>query len=200
MGRWDDLIARLGNVSATAPRAHAGVMFDPKNGIGGVPDAANVDYRGFMAYMHPKQFLQVNPPRDLAERPIDHILEALDAGQPIGTPMLYVDRMPDKSWQVVGHEGRGRMMALGRRHPDALFPVAIHPFGEVRARHLSGDDTFAWLRPDKTGGHLPTRGALSILESNPRISPAEADFMRRYGVHPALEDLVRELGQQVGGH
>lgn len=193
MGKIDEIIQILGRLSSDTPRTHAGVRFDPQGGMGGVPDAANADYRGFTAYMRPKQFLQINPPRDLAERPIDHILEAIDAGQPIGTPIVYVDRMPDRNWRVVGHEGRGRMSALEQRKPDALFPVAVHPFGEVRARDLAAEDAFAWLMPDKTGGHLPARGSAVLLKNQLRVAPADADFLQRYGTHPALEDLLREL-------
>jgi hypothetical protein len=192
VGRLDELITRLGKLTSATPRSHAGVMFDPKGGLGGIPDAANADYRGFTAYMRPQQFLQINPPRDLDERPISHILEAMDSGQPIGTPIVYVDRMPDRNWRVVGHEGRGRMSALQQRHPDSLFPVAVHPFGETRARHLAADDAFTWLMPDK-GGDLPARGAAVLLNNQLRVSPADADFFNRYGTHPALEDLVREL-------
>ena len=193
MGKLDRLIDLLGKLSSDTPRTHAGVKFDPQAGMGGVPDAANADYRGFTAYMRPKQFLQINPPRDLSQRPIDHILEAIDAGQPIGTPIVYVDRMPDRNWRVVGHEGRGRMSALQQRHPDALFPVAVHPFGEVRARDLAEEDAFAWLMPDKTGGHLPSRGSAVLLNNQLRVSPADAEFFQRYGMHPALEGLISEF-------
>lgn len=193
MGKLDDLIAILGNLSAKTPRTHSGVKFDALNGMGGSPDAANVDYRGFTSYMRPKQFLQINPKRDLDERPIDHILQAIDEGQPIGTPLVYVDRAPDNSWRVVGHEGRGRMEALNQRHPGSLFPVAVHPYGEVRARHLSGDDTFAWLMPDRSGGDLPARAEASVLGGQARLSPAAMEFIGKYGTHPAIEDLMREL-------
>lgn len=194
-GYLDNLILRLGEVVAGAPRAHAGVQFDALKGIGGVPDAHNVDYRGFMAYMRPKQFLQINPPRDVSERPIDHILQAIDGGQPIGTPIVYVDKAARGGWQVRGHEGRGRMLALQQRHPDALFPVAVHPYGSVRARDLRPEEALDWLRQD-TGGELPTRGAVSILGGRPYVQPSDAEFFQKYGQNPAIEDLLRELGSQ----
>ena len=194
MGRLDRLISRIGELTSSVPRTHAGVTFDPRNGLGAVHDAANADYRGFTAYMPPKRFLQINPPRDIAAQPIDHILEAIDAGRPLGPPIVYVDRTPDKDWQVVGHEGRGRMTALQQRHPDALFPVAVHPLGVLRASHLKDEDAFAWLRPDK-GGHLPARGNAVILRNQLRVSPSDSEFFQRHGMHPALEDLIRELAQ-----
>lgn len=191
----DDLIKRVGDVVAGAPRVHAGVQFDSMKGLGGVPDASNADYRGFTAYMRPKQFLQINPPRDITERPIDHILAALDDGQPIGPPIVYVDKASRGGWQVRGHEGRGRMMALQQRHPDTLFPVAVHPYGSVRARDLRPEDALDWLRQDD-GGELPTRGIVSILSGRPYVQPRDVEFFQEYGQHPALESLLRELGPQ----
>jgi hypothetical protein len=188
----DDLIQRVGDVVAGAPRVHSGVRFDSRAGMGGVPDAANVDYRGFMAYMRPKQFLQLNPPRDLSAQPIDHILSALDEGQPIGAPILYVDRAQKGGWQVRGHEGRGRMLALQERSPDALFPVAVHPYGETRARHLLPEDSLAWLNADR-GGQLPTRGVVSVLNGSPHVRDLDAKFLQEHGRHPTLINLLREL-------
>lgn len=194
MGKWDELIARLGTVSGGAPRTHAGIRFDNAEGLGGVHDAANADYRGFTAYMRPSQFLQANPPRDLEVRPIDHILEALDAGSPLGSPIVYVERRPDRSWQVVGHEGRGRMTALGQRHPDSLFPVAVHPLGWERARHLTPEDALNWMRQDSRG-ELPTRPVMSILKGGAVVQPSDAEFLEQYGAHPALQSLLEELAQ-----
>jgi hypothetical protein len=190
----DDLIQRVGDVVAGAPRVHAGVKFDSLKGMGGVPDAANVDYRGFMTYMRPKQFLQINPPRDTATRPVDHILAALDDGQPIGTPIVYVDRSNDGSWKVRGHEGRGRMLALQERSPSALFPVAVHPYGSKRARDLAPEDALSWLMPDE-GGSLPARGSISILNRRPLAQASDAEFYQTHGSHPAIADLLRELQQ-----
>ena len=192
MGRLDELIRRVGDVVAGAPRVHAGVKFDSINGIGGVPDASNVDYRGFMAYMRPKQFLQINPPRDTSARPIDHILAALDDGQPIGTPIVYVDKASRGGWQVMGHEGRGRMLALQKRAPDSLFPVAVHPYGEIRARHITPESALDWLRPDE-GGDLVARGSVSVLGGKPYVQPRDAEFFQEYGQHPAIEELLEEL-------
>jgi hypothetical protein len=190
----DKMLARLADLSSATPRVHAGVRFDPANGIGGIPDAANADYRGFTAYMRPRQFLQVNPPRDLDERPIDHILKAIGGGDAIGTPILYVDKNPAGGWQVRGHEGRGRMHAMDRIAPDAYLPVAVHPYGEIRARDLAPDNALDWLRADR-GGELPARAAISILNKRPYVQPGDAEFFHQYGTHPALEQLIDELSR-----
>jgi hypothetical protein len=172
------------------------------NGIGGVSDAANADYRGYMAYMRPKQFLQINPPRDLEERPIDHILQAIDRGEPLGTPIVYVDRGPDGGWQVRDHEGRGRMHALQQRAPDSYFPVAVAPLGGLRARHIQPDDVLNWIRPDQRGGHLPARPMVAILNRRPYVSPDTSEYFGRtaaiadaMGQPIAIQRLIEELGR-----
>jgi hypothetical protein len=193
VARLDSLLSRLGRYASKERRVHAGVAFDPMEGIGGVPDAANVDYRGFMAYMRPKSFLDLNPPRDLAERPVDHIREAIQAGEPLGTPMLYVERTPDGGWAVKGHEGRGRMSVLSEMAPQSLFPVAVHPYGSVRARDLSPEDVLGWIRPDSRGGVMPTRPRVSFLNRQPHARWGESDAEYIGGLMPDLESLVREL-------
>jgi len=192
-GRLDQLIARLGALPTATPRVHAGVTFDPANGLGGSYDPANVDYRGFMAYMRPSEFLQVNPPRDMGNGSIDHILRAVEQGEPIGTPILYVDGTPGGEWRVRGHEGRGRMHAMKERSPDSYFPVAVHPLGWVRSRHLSPEDALSWLRPDD-GGTLPTRPALSIIHQKPYVQPSVAENYAEYGTRQ-LVDLLEELSR-----
>lgn len=166
----DELIRRLGSVNPATPRVHSGVVFNPRDGIGGVPDAANIDYRGFQAYMTPRSFLDLNPPRDIKHMPIDHIQRAIDAGEPIGTPMLYVDQTP-QGWAVRGHEGRGRMTALERMSPDSLFPVAVHPYGVVRARHLQPEDLFKAITPDRRGGASSASVPMAIWRSKPYVQP-----------------------------
>jgi hypothetical protein len=172
------------------------VLFDAASGLGGVPNAANVDYRGYVAYMTPRQFLAVNPPRDTSVRPIEHIQRAISVKEPIGFPILYVDRLPKApsmdtpigDWVVRGHEGRGRMTALSEIAPDSLFPVAVHPQGWVRARHLAGDDALKWIQPDR-GASGPARPDVSMLGGSMYARPGVEDY-------PALVRLLDELSSQ----
>lgn len=187
MGQLDALLARLGKYSTARPRSHAGVLFSPGSGLGGVPDGGNIDYRGFQAYMRPKDFLGVNPPRGLDVRPIDHIRSAIEAGEPIGAPMLYVDKLDD-GWAVRGHEGRGRMMALHEMAPGELFPVGIHPLGYRRARHLTPEDLFRRILPDD-GGRAGAVPRMAILNETPYVRPGmETD-----------EAVLRALMDLAGG-
>jgi len=129
--------------------------------------------------------LDLNPPRDTSIMPIDHITDAFGEGKSIGTPILYVDRTPD-GWAVRGHEGRGRMMALQDRNPNALYPVAVHPYGEVRARHLTQDQLFSPLLPDPRGGLVQMRPSMAIWQRRPYVRPGKED-------NPAVLQAIREL-------
>jgi hypothetical protein len=190
----DALLDRIGPQSSSVIRTHAGVTFDPANGLGGSYDSGNIDYRGFMAYMRPDQFLGLNPPRPLDRMPIDFIQSAVEGGEAIGTPMLYVDRLPDnKGWQVRGHEGRGRMSVLQGLAPRGLFPVGVHPYGAVRARHLRPVDTLASIFPDEGGQFGAVRPRLSFLDQQPYMLPRASDYTPELGLHPVLQRLGDEL-------
>ncbi len=187
MGKWDELISRLGAVNPATPRQHGPAQFDAMEGIGGVPDAGNIDYRGFQAYLYPSQFRLLNEPRDTSILPIDHIRNSMAAGEPIGTPMLYVDESPE-GWRVRGHEGRGRMLALEEADPHSLYPVAVHPRGEIRARHLTPENLFTRLLPDR-GGLRGTRPDLVIWQQRPYVRPGVEE---QPAVHKALMELLRQ--------
>ena len=187
MGRMDDLITRLGKINPATPRVHGGIPFNSRDGLGGVPDAANIDYRGFQAYLTPRQFLKLNEPRDVSQLPITHIEQALEGGEAIGTPMLYVDRTAD-GWQVRGHEGRGRMTAMQRYDRDALLPVAVHPYGEVRARHLTPEEIFGRILPDRrAAAGIPTHPDLVIWQQQPYVRPGQEE---NQAVLRALQELL----------
>jgi hypothetical protein len=193
MGRMDDLIARLGKINPATPRVHGGIPFNAMDGLGGVPIAANIDYRGFQAYMTPRQFLKLNETRDVAHLPITHIEQALESGESIGTPFMYADRTPD-GWRVRGHEGRGRMTALQKYDRDALFPVAMVPSGEVRARHLTPEEIFGSILPDqRAAAGIPTRPDLVIWQQQPYVRPGQEE---NQAVLRALQELLPDAASR----
>lgn len=109
------------------------VLFDSKDGMGAVPNSANVAYRGFVVWMKPRDFLGLNPVRSTegAADTVKAVTKAIEEGKPIGPPFLSVKLVKEGenagSFQVIQHEGRGRMAAINDIDPDT--PVPVHIFG-----------------------------------------------------------------------
>lgn len=114
----------------------AGITYDNRNGLGSVPDVANLAYRGMLVFMTPETFLALTPP-------LPDGTDNFETGTSIGTPFLDIDISEDGEPCVRSHEGRHRMrwagQTVGFSHP---LPVAIfmndggYP---LRARELTHD-------------------------------------------------------------
>lgn len=116
-------------------------------GLGTTGYNANVDYRGLRVLMKPSVFLSLaaHLPSPIS---VDYIVQHMENGGALGSPFLIID-IPEKYFegdftglnyaQVVGHEGRNRMLAIQKLEGDD--PVEVHIFGagEVRARHFTQD-------------------------------------------------------------
>lgn len=178
-----ELIERLAKYSTATARTHAGVRFDPKRGLGEIPDASNIDYMGFQAYMTPKEFIGLNPARNYG---YDYVSKAIQDGSPISTPVLYVRKAKD-GWKVAGHEGRGRMMTLDQMHPDSLFPVGVKPMDEIRARHLNQESLWKEISPDN-GGVSSVIPRAAILNQTPYVRPGMEND----------ESVIRALLEMLG--
>jgi hypothetical protein len=113
-----------------------GHVFDQEDGIGNVPDVAEVHARGIVAFMTPSKFLDLCPHQDLDPA---GIRSAIAAGRPVSMGFLRVDLWEELP-TVVGHEGRHRMAALRDLSGDVPFPVALLFANGVRARGLDDGD------------------------------------------------------------
>lgn len=139
------------------------IYFDPRNGLGAVPDTANVNYKGFVAWLTPHQFLCLNPLRQVSQKDLTRFTAALQTGEAIGTPFLDVrHEEPFRGryvFRVTGHEGRGRMSALAAAGLGAVpIPVAIFVSGD-RARHLDPNMLYrANIHADRRRNIPRTRG------------------------------------------
>ncbi len=130
-------------------------------GLGGTPNNENVDYLGFVVWMTPSDFLQLNPGRPALPSPES---KAAWMQKGIGAPMLYVDVVDASQKSIVdlvqdledapeaalraldrvqpmlrvrGHEGRGRALFIREHLGEALMPVAVFPGGGLRARDFA---------------------------------------------------------------
>jgi hypothetical protein len=120
------------------PYEVAGMLFDPQAGIGTFPNSSEVNYFGFAVWMTPKDFISLNELRTLGERSsTQFMLNAIKEKKSFGMPSLHVKVLPTGDFRVVGHEGRGRMMLLAQRDPNALVPVHVLPVGK-RSRSFDG--------------------------------------------------------------
>lgn len=111
------------------------VEIDNRNGRGAVSNNMEIDYFGLRVKMRPSVFLKLAAPlgRDASDEMKDYIRK----GGAIGAPFLIINVDGDNV-EVVGHEGRNRMIAVSSVEGDA--PVETHLFfrGDVsRARHLT---------------------------------------------------------------
>jgi hypothetical protein len=136
---------RASNYESKKPEKVGNYIIDNVDGAGAVPYNQEVNYRGFVKYMKPKDFLDVNP-----SKTIDTTKEISNSYQKrIGAPYLNVDwDEAAKVWKIIGHEGRNRASLLFREQPDLDVPIHIFPRNH-RARDLTPEMLDAPFVADK---------------------------------------------------
>lgn len=128
------------------------VEIDNRNGRGAVPNNMEVDYFGMRVQMRPSTFVKLAAP--LGRDASDEMKAYIAKGGAIGAPFLIINVDGDDV-EVVGHEGRNRMIAVKAIEGDD--PVETHLFfrGDVsRARHLTPEIVSrirAGMTQEKTG-------------------------------------------------
>jgi hypothetical protein len=113
------------------------VVVDNRDGRGATPNNMNVNYLGMKVEMRPTTFIKLAAPlgRDQAKQ---EMIDYVSGGGAIGAPFLIIKYNEGQVPEVVGHEGRNRMLAVYASEGDV--PVETHLFfrGDVnRARHLT---------------------------------------------------------------
>ena len=166
------------------------VLFDSKDGMGAVSDNRNVAYRGFVVWMKPKDFIGLNParPTESAAKTIEATKKAIDSGKPIGPPFLEVKLVKEGdnagSFQVVQHEGRGRMAAINEIDPDT--PVPVHVFGRGvidRGKDITPDMMQDLVDPGSKVRLLPDKKVVEGKEVTPEAAwhvPDSDDYDPNY--------------------
>lgn len=126
------------------------LRWDNQQGIGQTPNNQNIDYMGIRVQMRPSMFLKLAAPVNMTsqDRKTIEFMKATDRA--FGSPTLYI-QVPD-AWkdgdytqgeaEIVGHEGRHRMIAHQEAEGDV--PVETHiiiksPYREWRNRHITAD-------------------------------------------------------------
>lgn len=121
------------------------INYDQREGIGAVPDNANINYKGFACLMTPTAFLELALRRGYDSPYVD---DAIKNGEPIGSPFFGIafDETTEQLGNgeaegkgpphILNHEGRGRMIAIRKLYGD--IPVIVHCFPSyLRARHMT---------------------------------------------------------------
>lgn len=133
----------------------ATVTFDPREGLGEVPDNAAVSHKGFVVWMPVSRWLELNPPIDGTSDRVKGLEEQLRAGTAFAPPFLVVDVLDTDGFpispydiedslasvfgglRVRSHEGRHRMHAIRRFAGDVSVPVQVFPRSGFRARDFT---------------------------------------------------------------
>jgi hypothetical protein len=109
------------------------VKIDNRNGAGNTPNNEDVDYKGFRVLMKPSVFLSLVPYFSRISDKVDRMRNYVKSGGAIASPFLKVE-IPEewingdftKTAEVVGHEGRHRMLAVWQTEGDT--PIETHLF------------------------------------------------------------------------
>jgi hypothetical protein len=112
-------------------------FIDNKDGWGAVPDNQEIDYKGLRVLMRPSVFLSLATKLHNIES-ADRIKSHLKSGGKIGAPFLIVDIIDDDIPQIIGHDGRNRMIAIMRLQGDSPIEVHIFPIG-MRRKHMTDE-------------------------------------------------------------
>lgn len=154
------------------------VYFDNSHGLGSVSDNRNVDYKGFVAMLTPKQFLELAADHGgQREDSATDMKTAILDGYPLGSPFLEIvlsDIEEGGYATIVGHEGRARCLALlslakeGKAGFTEATKIPVHFFlrDGMRSRHIT-DEMIDSIRHD---GIIP--------EDHRRKNPKDAEKVK----------------------
>jgi len=126
--------------TATTKAFNEDVNIDNKEGWGAVPNNQEVDYFGMRVKMKPSVFLKLAESRRGVPA-VDKVVDHIKNGGAIGAPFLIISYTQGSPAEIIGHEGRSRMIAIQQVFGD--IPVEVHLFFNSdtvnRARHLTPD-------------------------------------------------------------
>lgn len=132
------------------------VTFDPANGLGQVPLNEQIDSRGFIAWMSCRAFRKLTTTRP--EQDVSFFVDQLKQGRSFGNPYLQVVWRDDFDfWEVYGHEGRGRCLAIEEylgtktKIPVHIFPRRAEDDDDFPEKMMPGEITDEMIEEFKNG-------------------------------------------------
>lgn len=132
----EDGVVRLEGELLNERRWSVGKLrFDNEDGMGAVPNMAEIFWKGMLVVMTPRKFLSLAPVLDPTERP--NTLPYIEsADRPMGTPYLIIQTSLDTDEiKVRSHEGRHRMYWIGREF-GLDYPMPVGIFVTEESYHL----------------------------------------------------------------
>jgi len=162
-----------------------------REAAGHVPNYEDVFYRGCISLMPAAEFLGLAKEIDeFDKQSLRYQLESIENHRAMAPPFLRIAPGEDGQWEINGHEGRHRAMAVYLSNPDALIPVAIWPGGAESASHLRARHLNAKVFEEWTSG-------IGMVPENPNtpIGPIGIHAIYHEGtgmwLGPALNSTLR---------
>jgi len=209
VGQRDRKLKHGDDYDPEQPSRQGKVVIDPTSGsMGSAPVNRNVNYMGYTVWMKPGEFLGLSPSRvdsrGLAGL-IKHVEQQskaleLQGGFKVAPPFLQVERQANH-WEVTGHEGRGRAMALHILQPDVEIPINVFP-NRLRARDLNEELVMLKIKPDSRAGQPGARPWSETAEKyGVQIKPMDVDPTKTSGavLNKRLVRGPRATSQQPQG-
>jgi hypothetical protein len=142
---------------------------EPAGLVSEVQELARGSGKGWFVRMTPREFLRLNPPREVGQSTLEFLKDHLSKGGLFGSPFLEV-RREGSGWKIFGHEGRARMQILSEVAPDTPVEVAIFPLlgsGKGRvARDEIANLKLDPIRPDRRAASK--KAAQFVAEDKPQ--------------------------------
>jgi hypothetical protein len=189
-----------------AAKASSPDIFDAREGIGQVPDNANIKYRGFVKWMTPKEFRSLVPKGVSGRGTKSYVADALKRGAKLGQPFIQAEWDTQKSqWKVIDHEGRSRVDAISEVFGDVPIPVHIFPKEGLRGRDMDTQKRSAGFVPQNGGTLVTISTSAEILrDASGKVIPLSERFNEKdsritYSLspHSALEQVEKAIGAHL---
>lgn len=148
------------------------ITFDDKKGMGSVPIQADRQY-SMTKSMTKDEFHRLVPAAGIEEERSSNIRQKIESGESVAPPWLQVEwNAEEHRWEVTGHEGRHRTIAIDSIRPGAEFPVRIFLREQDRYSFPVEDGVprrrpRTFTREEENAPFLGQRGSSSHLTQSP---------------------------------
>ena len=176
-----------------------GPTFDPKEGLGAVPNNQDVNYLGMVKPMTADHFIGLaSHLKEPSQKSLDRIKEHLKAGKPLGNPFLNVKWNKDnKNFDITSHDGRHRAISIKHMYGGhTIIPVHVFPGDGMRAKNLTPEMRNAPLVPQDEVKHRELMEESDKLhEQIKKLRAAQAPTPK--GMSRSIPPLAPDLAEYI---